>query len=245
MARPPSFSEGAISLPRVESSQKPLMLHVGSINSDIWTIGNIEPPPSPPSPTQQDLPPPPPHTPINRNFYLDTAHRWGIRFSLHLSLIAIFETLFFWHIVAQSEDDALTSLIGSYTSNIVASFANMTAADKNATATLLNSLVNITAVKIQGATAAADRTAYNGALLAQSWTYFGAVAGLCALLSATAPIRRLPIQWRHVVLENLVLVTFLGLYEWMFFHTVVFKYRAVSIEELDTSIISQISNALS
>jgi hypothetical protein len=175
---------------------------------------------------------------------LDTAHRWGIRFSLHLSLIAIFETLFFWHIVAQSEDDALTGLIDSYTSNIVASFSNMTAADKNATAAILNALVNVSAVTVQGSVAAVERAAYNNILLGHSWTYFGAVAGLCALLSAAAPLRRLPIQWRHVVLENLVLVTLLGLYEWMFFHTVVFKYRAVSIDELDSNIISQISNAL-
>lgn len=240
MARPPSFSEGAISLPRVESSQKPLMLHVGSINSDIWSIGNIDPPP-PPAPAP---PLPLAELPPVRNFYLDTTHRWGIRFSLHLSLIAIFETLFFWHIVAQSEDDALTSLIGTYTGNIVASFANMSATDKNTTASILNSLVNIAAVNAQGTAAARERAAYNDALLRQSWTYFGAVSGLCAVLSAAAPLRRLPIQWRHVILENVVLVTLLGLYEWMFFHTVVFKYRAVSTEELDSNIISQISNAL-
>ena len=226
------------------------MLHVGSINSEIWSLGNIDPPSttySPPSPPQQSLPsslPVEQAQPPARNFYLDTAHRWGIRFSLHLSFIAIFETLFFWHIVAQSEDDALTSLIGSYTNNIVASFANMTATDKNATASILNALINITTINAQGVLAATGRAAYNGALLRQSWTYFGAVAGLCALLSATAPMRRLPIHWRHVVLENLVLVTILGLYEWMFFHTVVFKYRAVSIEELDSNIIAQISNAL-
>jgi hypothetical protein len=224
------------------------MLHVGSINSDIWSMGNLDPPNtsySPPPPAE-----PPPHpAPTSaqappRNFYLDTTHRWGIRFSLHLSLIAIFETVFFWHIVAQSEDDALTSLIGSYTNNIVASFANMSAPDRNATAAILSTLINITTINAQGAVAAAGRGAYNGALLSQSWTYFGAVAGLCAVLSAAAPLRRLPIQWRHVVLENLVLVTFLGLYEWMFFHTIVFKYRAVSTDELDRNIIGQIWSAL-
>jgi hypothetical protein len=232
------------------------MLHVGSINSDIWSIGNIEQPTtsySPPSPPASPEPPPPVAStatpplipqPPPRNFYLDTAHRWGIRFSMHLSLIAIFETLFFWHIVAQSEDDALTSLIGSYTNNIVASFSNMSATDRNATAAILNTLVNIAAIDVQGAAAANERALYNGNLLNRSWTYFGGVAGLCALLSAAAPIRRLPIQWRHVILENIVLVLILGLYEWMFFHTVVFQYRAVSIEELDRNIINSIAGAL-
>lgn len=226
--RPPSFSEGAISLPRVDSSQKPLMLHVRSYEGG-----------EPISHSPSLIPPPEP-----RNFYLDTAHRWGIRFSLHLSLIAIFETVFFWRIVAQSEDDALTGLIGSYTNNIVANLANMTAADRNTTATILNALVNIATVTSQSAVAAGDRTTYNNILLAHSWIYFGAIAGLCTILSAAAPIRRLPIQWHHVILENLVLVTFLALYEWMFFHTIVFKYRAVSTEELDSNIINQISNAL-
>lgn len=256
LARPPSFSEGAISLPRVESSQKPLMLHVGSINSDIWSIGNIEPPttsyspPSPPSSTEPRLQPPIVENtdtaplPPPRNFYLDTAHRWGIRFSMHLSLIAIFETLFFWHIVAQSEDNALTTLIGSYTNNIITSLANMSAADRNATATILNALVNIAAIDVQGVAAASERALYNGNLLNRSWTYFGGVAGLCALLATAAPLRRLPIQWSHVILENLVLVLILGLYEWMFFHTIVFQYRAVSIEELDRNIINSIAGAL-
>lgn len=239
--RPHSFSEGSIRLPRVESSQKPLMLHVGSINSEVWTVGGGLPPEPPvDSPTQTLALAPPP----NRNFYLDTAHRWGIRFSLHLSLIAIFETVFFWRIVAQSEDDALTELIGSYTNNIVASLGNMSASDRNATDAILNSLVNIAAVISHGTAAAADRSDYNNALLTRGWTYFGAIAGLCTLLSAAAPLRSLPIRWRHVVLENFVLVTFLALYEWMFFHTIVFKYRAVSIEELDSNIINQISHAL-
>ena len=233
--RPTSFSEGAISLPRVESSQKPLMLHVGSINSDVFTVGNEAPPVDPPEPVQ---------IASHRNFYIDTAHRWGIRFSLHLSLIAIFETVFFWRVVAQSEDDALTGLIGSYTNNIVASLANMSATDRNATAVILNVLVNIATVTSQGATAAVDRSDYNNTLLARSWTYFGVIAGLSALLSAAAPLRSLPIRWRHVILENFVLVTFLALYEWMFFHTIVFKYRAVSTEELDSNIINQISHAL-
>lgn len=217
------------------------MLHVGSINSEVWTVGSEAPTHDPSTQTSDPAQPAPPP---NRNFYLDTAHRWGIRFSLHLSLIAIFETVFFWRVVAQSEDDALTGLIGSYTNNIVASLANMSAIDRNTTAAILNTLVNIAAVTAQGATAAADRSYYNNALLARSWTYFGAIAGLSTLLSAAAPLRSLPIRWRHVILENFVLVTFLALYEWMFFHTIVFKYRAVSIEELDSNIINQFSHAL-
>ena len=228
--RPPSFSEGAISLPRVESSQKPLMLHVGSINSDVVCEPAVDPGPGP--------------GPGPRNFYLDTAHRWGIRFSLHLSLIAIFETVFFWHIVAKSEDDALTNLIGSYTNNIVASLANMSSTDRNTTAAVLNALINITDISLQGISAALDRSTYNNSLLTQSWIYFGSIVGLCTLLSALAPMRGLSIQWRHVILENITLVTFLGLYEWMFFHTIIFKYRAVSTEELDSNIINQIFNAL-
>lgn len=182
--------------------------------------------------------------PLQRPFYLDTAHRWSIRFTLHLSLIAIFETVFFWNVVAQSEDDALTSLIGSYTGGIVTGLSNLTAADRNAAAAALNALINIAAVNAQGAAAAADRNDYNTALLARSWTYFGATLGLCALLSALAKARRLPIQWRHVLLENVALVTLLGIYEWMFFHTVVFRYRAVSMEELDRNIVNQIAGAL-
>ena len=226
------------------------MLHVGSINSDLWSASGstttgleLDTPPSPPQPPQQQ-PQQQLALPNPRPFYLDTAHRWSIRFTLHLSLIAIFETVFFWNVVAQSEDDALTSLIGSYTGGIVSSLSNLTAADRNATAIIFNALINAANVNAQGLAAATERNDYNTALLARSWTYFGATLGLCALLSALAKIRKLPIQWRHVVLENVALVTLLGIYEWMFFHTVVFRYRAVSIEELDRNIVNEIAGAL-
>ena len=59
------------------------------------------------------------------------------------------------------------------------------------------------------------------------------------LLTSTAILRRLHVQWIRLLGENLGLVILLGLYEWMFFHTVALRYQAVTPSELDGMIVTE------
>jgi hypothetical protein len=52
-------------------------------------------------------------------------------------------------------------------------------------------------------------------------------------LAAFGYHRRYKTEWYQLVGENLTLVTLLGLYEWMYFSTVVLRYQAISMPELD------------
>ena len=99
--------------------------------------------------------------------------------------------------------------------------------------------MNTTVVDERGAQAAATRAAFNRTLLHQSWGYFGGLASLFAVLAAAARIRKTDIRWRQIALENLCLVIFLGIYEYMFFRTVVFPYKSVTIPELDQHIVDE------
>lgn len=227
-SRPVSFSEGYIPASTLESLQKPMIPRVASMEVELCSV--VE---GPRSPLQ----------PAPRNTWLDSAHRHAIRFTMHLTLIALFETIFFWHIVAPSEDSALINLIQSYTGGLVSTIRAATPTQRASFANFFDSIVNTTQVDAQGSAASIGRADYNRELARNSWLYVIGVAGLSGVLSAAAPIRRLPIKWGPMIGENIALIVLLGLYEYMFFRTIIFKYRATTMEELDSMVVDQIQAA--
>ena len=230
--RPISFSESDISLPRISSKERPLLDLSESINQ--FTL-----PPSPPvsvqplQPLQQPLQP----------FWLDTAHRWAIRFTMHIVLISLFETLFFWQFVSRTEDQALITLVNGYVSNTLQQCSNFTSNQSIAVDDILHELFNQTSINDAGVTAAHGRATINAALLQTSWIYFGVLLMSLSGLTGAAKLRKLQINWLYIIAENMTLVTLLALYEWMFFHTIVFRYQAISPPELDAMVVSEILNA--
>jgi hypothetical protein len=217
--RPTSFSESDIHLPRFSnfSIQEPLLLNL---------------PASPPS----DLNPITP----KKEGWIPLLHYWALRFSFHLSLISLFETIFFWNFISKSEDQALINVINGYTSGIVSSCRNLTAPDKNIVTGLIALFLNQTTA-VAEATAAIDRrNAFNGILIRNSWIYFGGITTLFAILSVSNYLYKNDVNWRNLILENLTLVSLLGLYEWMFFSTIVLKYQSISIQELDGLVVNEL-----
>lgn len=170
-----------------------------------------------------------------------TAHSWALRLSLHLVLISVFETLFFWFFVSKSEDTALIGLVNTYMEGVLNTCTNMTQADRAITNYVFDALFNVTDIDEAGVNAASDRTAFNDALLGTSWTYFGTILGIFTGLVVTTRFSPEPrrFRWRGIVGENVALIVLLGLYEWMFFHTIVFRYRAISMAELDRMIVTE------
>jgi hypothetical protein len=154
-----------------------------------------------------------------------------------MALISLFETIFFWQFVSVSEDQALIGLVDSYTSGIFTTCAILTAQERVAVDDVFDLFINRTIVDQEGALAVATRTAFNHGLVQKSWAYFGGASGMFAALAVLAHIQGRQIHWRHIVAENLCLVTVLGLYEWMFFHTIVFPYKSISIPELDQHVV--------
>ena len=217
--RPTSFSENDIRLPRF-SIQEPLLLQL---------------PPSPP----------PSITPIattpKHESWLPLLHYWALRFSFHLTLISLFETIFFWNFISKSEDQALINVINGYTSGIISSCQNLTISEKQLVANVIALFLNQT--NAADLDAVADRNAFNQVLVRTSWIYFGGILILFVGLSATNHICKNAVNWRNLILENLALVSLLGLYELMFFSTIVLKYRSISIQELDSLVVGELLNA--
>ena len=209
--RPTSFSENDIDLRRF-SIQEPLLLNL---------------PASPPNPI----------TP-KKDSWIPLLHYWALRFSFHLSLISLFETIFFWNFISKSEDQALINVINGYTAGIVSSCRNLTVPDKNVVAGLIALLLNQTMAA--DVSAIDKRNAFNLILIRTSWTYFGGITALFAGLSVSNYMCKNAVNWQNLIMENLTLVALLGLYEWMFFSTIVLKYQSISIQELDGLVINEL-----
>jgi len=203
----------------------PLIGSIASVQSfSSFEIELESPPPSPP-------PLKPPWTPFLYN--------WCLQSLFHLTLISLFETLFFWQFISVTEDGALIGLVDHYIQNTLNGCAAMTPSQRVFMTDVLNLFINQTTVVNQGAAAATQRTSYNNGLLRNSWLYFG---GLAIAVVSLAGIVKLcgPIKWRALLLDNLVLILLLGAYEWMFFSTVVLKYQAISMPELDQRVVAKI-----
>ena len=175
--------------------------------------------------------------------WVKTVHAYAMRFSLHLALISLFETIFFWHFVSKTEDTALISLVNNYAQGVLEGCANMTEVQRSLVRDVFDLFINQTLVDASSAVSFANRNTFNGILIRNSWLYFGSLVALFASTTAVGIYNRFPIHWRAIILENLTLVTFLGFYEWMFFSTVVLRYQAISVPELDRMVVDEIMSA--
>ena len=242
MYRPPSYSEGHIHVPKSLTKSMPSHTALPLLQECPSTMTlAISPPPSPPDikpfefETKSQLQ-------LQSQSTQTTAHpalNWTTQFTMHLMLISLFETVFFWMFVSKSEDTALTGLVNNYAAGILNSCANMTQEQRTTLVDIFNALVNVTVVNQQGFAATQGRLAFNDILVRNSWLYFGGLSSLLTVLAGAAVVTKQRLPWRHMMLENLGMVTFLGLYEWMFFRTIVYRYESVSIPELDQMVTNE------
>ena len=223
-----SYSESHIHLESVKSNLTPLMTPSTSMLSlEIES----SPPPSPPS------------SPLPLVFlWIPFLHKWALHFTFHLSLISLFETLFFWQFVSESEDTALITLVNKYTGKILTGCANLTQGQRVLVIDFMDLFINQTHIDATGIEAETARAAFNYILNRNSWLYFGALLILFSGLATVGYLLQYKIVWPHLIAENLALVIFLGLYEWMFFSTVVIPYESISVPELDRMIIDELTN---
>ncbi len=157
---------------------------------------------------------------------------YTIRFTVHIVLLGMFESLFFWLFVSVSEDEALSKLVDGYVGSTLDSCPSWNATQRFIVTGLAELLFNRSLIDSAGAEAQRARGEFNGALYLNSWMYVAGLSGFLGLLAAWALVRRRKMPWGHIIAENFALITFLGLYELAFFKTIVLKYQAVSGAEL-------------
>jgi hypothetical protein len=160
-----------------------------------------------------------------------------ISLTAHICLISLFETLFFFQYVSVSEDTGLLNAIDGYVDSIAHGCAALPGPITADIRALVTDLVPLANVSLAATQAAQTRAAYNHTLLVRSWSYFGGLLGVCVGLIGLARWRKYRIHIRRMVAENLALVGLLGIYEYVFFRTIVYNFTTLSHAELTWKVI--------
>lgn len=157
----------------------------------------------------------------------------------HIFLISIFESVFFRLFITKSEDKGILTtvqrLIGGVTNTCQTWNTNQTALLND----VLTLFVNVSQVEYQASHTFTTRSNYNKAIFTRSWIYVGALGSLMVVLALVSIWRKWiqRIHIRQILLENIGLVAMLGLYEYMFFRTVIYDYDSISVQEIEGNIL--------
>lgn len=162
---------------------------------------------------------------------------YSLRFVGHVFLISIFEALFFFAFVAKDEDKGILATTNYYTNSIINSCSGLTKNESAFLNLILERFVNSTKVLANGDAFSNLRQATNFRLYNLSWSYVGILGGIELFLLIVSYINKFKVRWGHIIFENLALVSFLGIYEFMFFETVIKKYSTESPQEISAEFV--------
>ena len=177
--------------------------------------------------------------------HISTCTLWTIRtlsFGFHIVLISIFETLFFFLFISKSEDSGIQGIIQNYIDGVLSQCAHWSVNETQLVNAILTVLIQANQTLASAQTAMQQRTTYNSRLEVQAWMY---VVGTTACLLTGGIIARLNairIPWKRIVLENMIMVALLGIYEFTFFKTIIYNYRSLTVEELNGNIVGQLQS---
>lgn len=157
---------------------------------------------------------------------------YSLRFLIHITLISVFETLFFFMFVSKDEDSGIMGTIDHYTNIVLDRCSGLAANETVWIDPVLERFINVSSDLEAASNAAASRASFNNGLLLLSCYY---IIGLFLLMSFVAGVSRYKnykIRWCYIITENLVLVSMLGMYEFMFFETVITQYTTATPTEI-------------
>jgi hypothetical protein len=185
----------------------------------------------------QQSPPQQPHQPPQAPPLWHKAVIVSLKFTFHITLISIFESIFFFLYVSTLEDNGINLTIDYFTNNVVAVCANFTPIERNITNDFLNVFINSANIIANGNAEQIVRSTANSKLFNRAWYYVGALSFLFIIVTAFAVYQKIKIRWYKLLLENFGLVLMLAAYEYMFFSTIIFMYAPLSGAEIGRNVV--------
>jgi hypothetical protein len=163
-----------------------------------------------------------------------------LRFLFHITLISIFETVFFFIYVSTLEDSGILKTVHTLTDGLVRSCTNLTPIEQQIADDLLSPFLNVTEIDQEANAVYTTRSRYNASLFRNAWIYVGGLFTAFLLGTAYSRYRNIVVAWRTLLLENMGLVTMLAVYEYMFFTTIIFPYSAISGQEIEQKLVLEL-----
>lgn len=165
-----------------------------------------------------------------------------IKLLFHITLISIFETLFYFLYVSSLENDGIEKTVNTFINGAVSGCQNMSEIQIEIINDILEPYINATNLIGQGNLEESVRLGYNQIILNRAWAYVGGMIGFFIIAVVYTKIRKIYISWKVVILENSAMVGLLALYELMFFNTIIYPYHPISTDEIARNAIEKFQN---
>lgn len=165
-------------------------------------------------------------------------------FMIHLLLISIFEIIFFFSIVSIYENEAIVSVIISFFNEVPYACNEMNEMEKLNFTNIFNLMLNTTDIDNNANMAVIKRKAYNHNLFINAWMYFLIIVGINIVLFIIKYFYKIKINFKKIILENIVMILILGIYEYLFFKSIILLYQNISQSELIKIIVGQFNTCL-
>jgi hypothetical protein len=166
----------------------------------------------------------------------------ALLFIFHLLLISIFEIVFFFNVVVKYENTALYNLADEYINPIISSCQMLNQTDKIIFNDIFNYLVNVSSINHSGYTELNQINLYNNHIVLLAWTYVIVLSIIFLILLGLNVYFKHKIKIYKIVLDNIFMIACLGLYEYMFFNTIIIKYRNIDSSILTKYVVDKINN---
>ena len=180
----------------------------------------------------EEVPPPPPPEPIRHYKYEKKIVEVVIKLLLHITLIGIFETLFYFLYVSSLENNGIENTVNTFINNAANGCENLNSLEIQVIDSILAPYINASQVIQEGNMEEWRRGLYNDKISKRAWAYVGGLMGIFILATGYIVKRKIPVNWRYIILENVGMVILLALYELMFFNTIIYPYRPISTDEI-------------
>ena len=162
-----------------------------------------------------------------------------VKSSIHLFLISVFETVFFFTYVAGKEDRAIEGTINTYYTPIKNSCPSWSNLTRWAVYEILSGQ-EIQKITNDGVDSYRGRMKLNTQLLYYSLVSSAAFLVILGGVTGTLIYRGVKINWLKTLSENIMMVLLLGIYEYLFFMTIIYSYNSISTNELNSYIVNGI-----
>jgi hypothetical protein len=161
-------------------------------------------------------------------------------FFFHLLLISIFELIFFFSLVVNYEKYGIMNLIEGYLETFSTVCDELDPLEKGYFTYFVNLFLNETKIDTDARISHKERVEFNNKLLLQGIYY---CIGILSVIIAIVTINKyfkLKIKFKTVIVDNIIMILILGIYEYIFFKTIVLRYIDISSKELDGDIVAKL-----
>lgn len=167
-----------------------------------------------------------------------------VKVAIHIFMVSVFETVFFFKYVSLSENSGVLHTINTYYEPIKDSCPSWSNETKVVIYDILESL-NYPELVLEGSSAQQNRINFNNNLLGNSLAGSGICFAILFFGAAFLKYKKTPVRWWVIFTENIAMVSLLGLYEYLFFHYIVYNYSTISTPELNSYIASGLYDCVS